>query len=87
MIQPQDIKNQTFKKGLFGYKPQDVDTFVSTVSRAYEEAFNENAKLKSEIEAAKKAQEELRIQVFELENKLKAAEESGMYRLKMPIVP
>ena len=70
MIQPIDIKTQTFKKGLFGYKPTDVDSFKETVSRAYEEAFNENAKLKEENERLNKVIEENRLKLFELEKQL-----------------
>jgi DivIVA domain-containing protein len=67
MIQPLDIKTQKFKKGLFGYKPGEVDEFMSTVSRAYEEAFNENAKLKEENERLNKVIEENRLKIHELE--------------------
>ena len=41
MIKPIDIKTQKFKKGLFGYKAADVDSFVDSVYRAYEEVYNE----------------------------------------------
>jgi len=70
MIQPIDIKTQTFKKGLFGYKATDVDSFKETVSRAYEEAFNENAKLKEENDRLNKVIEENRLKLFELEKQL-----------------
>lgn len=70
MIQPMDIRSQSFKKGLFGYKPADVDSFKDSVSRAYEEAFNDNAKLKEEVESLKKLLEEKNLQIFELEKKL-----------------
>ena len=46
MMQPIDVKTQKFKKGLFGYKATEVDDFVASVGRYYEELFNENAKLK-----------------------------------------
>ena len=70
MIQPLDIKTQKFKKGLFGYKPGEVDEFMSTVTRAYEEAFNDNNKLKEENERLNKVIEENRIKIFELEKQV-----------------
>lgn len=70
MIQPIDIKTQSFKKGLFGYKAADVDSFKDTVSRAYEEAFAENTKLKEENERLNKTIEENRLKIFELEKQL-----------------
>ena len=41
MIQPIDIKTQKFKKGLFGYKSADVDSFVDSVYRAYEDVYHD----------------------------------------------
>ncbi len=70
MIQPLDIKTQKFKKGLFGYKPGEVDEFMSTVARAYEEAVNDNNKLKEENEKLNKVIEENRIKIFELEKQV-----------------
>ena len=70
MIQPLDIKTQKFKKGLFGYKPGEVDEFMSTVARAYEEAVNDNNKLKEENERLNKVIEENRIKIFELEKQV-----------------
>ena len=38
-MQPVDVRSTHFGKGLFGYKKIDVDTYVETVYRAYDEAF------------------------------------------------
>ncbi len=67
MIQPLDIKTQKFKKGLFGYKPGEVDEFMNSIARAYEEAFTENSKLKEENEKLNKVIEENRLKIYELE--------------------
>ena len=72
MIQPNDIRSQAFKKGLFGYKAAEVDEFKSTVARALEEAQAEIAKLKEESERLKKESEESRLKVHELEKQLAA---------------
>ena len=53
MIEPMDLRTQSFKKGLFGYKTTDVDTYVETAYRAYDEAYNENRRLKDEVERLK----------------------------------
>ncbi len=70
MMQPIDVKTQKFKKGLFGYKATEVDDFVSSVGRYYEELFNENAKLKEEKERLEKVIEENNLKIFELEKKV-----------------
>lgn len=74
MIQPLDIKTQTFKKGLFGYKAADVDTYKDTVYRAYDELFADHAKLKDQVERLNKVIEDNRLKIFDLENKLANAE-------------
>ncbi len=79
MFQPSEIKNQSFKKGLFGYKASDVDTFVNTVYKAYEEVFNENSLLADELEKANEKIKENRLTIFDLENKISKAENVSSY--------
>lgn len=64
MMQPTDIKSHNFGKGLFGYKKTDVDQYVDTVYRAYDELFTENKKLRDEKEALVK---ELNVLKYEME--------------------
>ncbi len=68
MMQPMDIKSQSFGTGLFGYKKSDVDQYVDTVYRAYDELFTENKKLREEKDKLNKVIEENRVKLFELEN-------------------
>ena len=70
MMQPTDIKSHNFGKGLFGYKKTDVDQYVDTVYRAYDELFTENKNLREEKERLNKVIEESNLKIFELENKL-----------------
>ena len=70
MIQPMDIRTQSFKKGLFGYKAADVDAFKEQVTCAYEEAVNENSKQKEENERLTKVIESNNMKIFELEKQL-----------------
>lgn len=70
MMQPMDIKSQSFGTGLFGYKKNDVDQYVDTVYRAYDELFTENKNLRDEKDRLNKVIEEQRLKMFELENKV-----------------
>ena len=69
MMQPMDIKSHSFGTGLFGYKKIDVDQYVDTVYRAYDELFTENKNLREEKDKLNKVIEENRVKLFELENK------------------
>ena len=73
MMQPMDIKSHSFGTGLFGYKKADVDQYVDTVYRAYDELFTENKSLKDERDRLNAAIEESRLKINELENKLSSA--------------
>ena len=75
MLQPSDIRTRVFKKGIFGYKPADVDSFKEEVLRAYEETFSENTGMKDKLAKLNAAVEENRLKMFDLEKKLKKAEE------------
>ena len=75
MLQPSDIRTRVFKKGIFGYKPADVDSFKEEVLRAYEETFSENTEMKDKLAKLNAAVEENRLKMFDLEKKLKKAEE------------
>lgn len=74
MLQAVDIKSQSFKKGLFGYKPAEVENFKDTVYRAYDELNKEHETLKEKYDKLTASMEETRLKLFELENKLQNAE-------------
>ena len=69
MIQPIDIKTTSFKKGLFGYNKMEDDSFKDSVYKAYDDAVSENNRLSEENERLKKAIEDSRLKIFDLENK------------------
>ena len=77
MVQPLDIKTQKFKKGLFGYKTIDVDGFVDSVYRAYDELFKEHAELKENNEKLNAALQENRLKMFEMENEIRDLESNA----------
>ncbi|MBQ6631890.1 MAG: DivIVA domain-containing protein [Romboutsia sp.] len=49
MIAPIEIENKEFKKGLRGYKEDEVDEFLDLVKEDYEQLYRENADLKEKI--------------------------------------
>lgn len=79
MIQPIDIKTHKFKKGLLGYKSPDVDSFIDTVYRAYEELFTENKKLSGDLEKLNASLQDSRLKLFDMESKLQNAENVSTY--------
>ncbi len=74
MIQPLDIKNQSFKKGLFGYKSSEVQSFVDTVYRAYDDVYKENGTLADKLEKSESSLQDARVKIFELENEIQKLE-------------
>lgn len=79
MIQPIDIKTQSFKKGLFGYKAADVDAFIDAVYKAYDELFRENKNLSDSLDKLNTSLQENRLKMFEMENELQKAENVSSY--------
>ena len=74
MLRPDDIRSTAFKKGLFGYKAADVDSFKDTVFRAYSDLSKDYEETKDKFDKLTKAMEDTRLKLFELENKLQQAE-------------
>ncbi len=52
MITPLEIQNKEFKKGMRGYKEDEVDEFLDQVMIDYEKLYKENIELKEKIEVA-----------------------------------
>ncbi|MBQ8949724.1 MAG: DivIVA domain-containing protein [Eubacterium sp.] len=77
MMQPVDVRSTHFGKGLFGYKKVDVDTYVETVYRAYDEAYNEVEKLREENGKLQNALEEYRTKIHDLEAQLRNADSNS----------
>lgn len=74
MVQPLDIKTQKFKKGLFGYKTIDVDGFVDSVYRAYDELYKEHTEMTENLEKLNASLQESRLKLFDMENKVRELE-------------
>ncbi len=67
MITPLDIQNKEFKKGLRGYKEDEVDEFLDQVMVDYEKLYKENAELKDKVERVNQQIEQFK----NIENTLK----------------
>ncbi|KAB3535273.1 DivIVA domain-containing protein [Alkaliphilus pronyensis] len=50
MITPLDIQNKEFKKGIRGYKENEVDEFLDQLMIDYEKLYKENSELKENLE-------------------------------------
>ena len=42
MLTPNDISSKKFEKSAFGYKPEEVDAFLSDILGSYNEMYQEN---------------------------------------------
>ncbi|MBU5677341.1 DivIVA domain-containing protein [Alkaliphilus sp. MSJ-5] len=52
MITPLEIQNKEFKRGIRGYKEDEVDEFLDQIMIDYEKLYKENIELKDKLEAA-----------------------------------
>ena len=41
MLSPSDITNKKFEKAAFGYKPEEVDAFISEIIYSYDVMYQE----------------------------------------------
>lgn len=49
MLTPVDIENKEFKKGIRGYREDEVDEFLDLVKEDFENIYRENLELKDKI--------------------------------------
>ncbi|MFR3500102.1 MAG: DivIVA domain-containing protein, partial [Paraclostridium bifermentans] len=49
MLTPVDIENKEFKKGIRGYREDEVDEFLDLVKEDFENVYRENLELKDKI--------------------------------------
>ncbi len=52
MITPLEIQNKEFKRGIRGYKEDEVDEFLDQIMVDYEKLYKENTELKDSLEDA-----------------------------------
>ena len=49
MVTPLDIQNKEFRRGMRGYREEEVDAFLDQVIEDYENLFRENQNLKDKL--------------------------------------
>lgn len=73
MLTKEQIESKTFKKGLFGYNKDEVNSFVRNMADEYSELLTKYAALESENEVSKKSLMENSVKIYELEKQLEQA--------------
>ena len=73
MLTKDQIESKTFKKGLFGYNKDEVNSFIRSVAEDYAELQTKCAALESENEVSKKSLMENSVKIYELEKQLEQA--------------
>ena len=58
MLTPNDISNKKFEKSAFGYKPEDVDTFLESVVSSYAKLYEEKEAVEEKLEVLAEKLEE-----------------------------
>ena len=76
-ITPIEIRQHTFEKGLRGYKTEDVDAFLSSLSQEWERVTGEYKMLKMQLELAEKELGKLKEVEMTLFRTLKTAEDTS----------
>jgi cell division initiation protein len=76
-ITPIEIRQHTFEKGLRGYKPEDVDSFLISLSQEWERVTNDYKMLKMQLELAEKELGKLKEVEMTLFRTLKTAEDTS----------
>ena len=77
-ITPIEIRQHTFEKGLRGYKPDDVDAFLVSLSQEWERVTNDHKMLKMQLELAEKELGKLKEFEMTLFRTLKTAEDNSV---------
>lgn len=76
-ITPIEIRQHTFEKGLRGYKAEDVDAFLSSLSQEWERQNSDYKMLKMQLELAEKELGKLKEVEMTLFRTLKTAEDTS----------
>ncbi len=76
-ITPIEIRQHTFDKGLRGYRTEDVDAFLSSLSQEWERVSGEQKMLKMQLELAERELNKLKEIEMTLFRTLKNAEDSS----------
>lgn len=73
MLTQDQIESKTFKKGLFGYNKDEVNSYLRVIAEEYADLQTKYAALESENEVSKKSLMENSVKIYELEKQLEQA--------------
>ena len=76
-ITPIEIRQHTFEKGLRGYKPEEVDAFLASLSQEWERLTSDYKMMKMQLELAEKELNKLKEVEMTLFRTLKTAEDTS----------
>lgn len=77
MLTPNDISSKKFEKSAFGYKPEDVDNFLSDIIESYSEVYSEKEAAEAKLEVLAEKLEEYRSNEDSLRTVLMGAQKLG----------
>ncbi len=77
-ITPIEIRQHTFERGMRGYKQEEVDAFMSSLSQEWERVASENRMLRMQLEIAEKELGKLKEVEMTLFRTLKNAEDTSV---------
>ncbi|MBC8014849.1 MAG: DivIVA domain-containing protein [Sporomusaceae bacterium] len=77
MLTPLDIHNKEFKKSFRGYNEEDVDEFLDTVIKDYEQLYRENIEIKENLDRLNSKLEHFQHMENTLHNTLIIAQETA----------
>ncbi len=77
MLTPLDIHNKEFKKGFRGYNEEDVDAFLDSVIKDYEQIYRENIEIKENLDRLTSKLEHFQQMETTLHNTLIIAQETA----------
>ena len=77
MLTPNDISSKKFEKSAFGYKPEDVDNFLSEIISSYSEVYSDKEDAEAKLEVLAEKLEEYRSNEDSLRTVLMGAQKLG----------
>ena len=77
MLTPLDIHNKEFRKSFRGYNEEDVDEFLDTVIKDYEQLYRENIEIKENLDRLNSKLEHFQHMENTLHNTLIIAQETA----------
>lgn len=77
MLTPNDISSKKFEKSAFGYKPEEVDNFISEILDSYEKAYAEKEAAEEKLLVLAEKLEEYRANEDSLKTVLMGAQKLG----------